>query len=467
MITSLALKTSTFEILKNHLFPGDGLEYAAIMLCHVGKGMYGSRLMVKEVIPIPGDKCKDQTQDFLSWPFAEYMDAERVTQVDKEGLSIITIHSHPQGLDEFSATDNKNDKMLLNSINGWFDDDRPNGSSIMLPDGSIKARTYNPSGKFSLMDSVTIVGEDIKIWKQSKSKIKLPDYAMRILQTFGKGTLELLRQLKVGVIGCSGTGSIVVELLARNCIGSLVLVDPDTVEEKNLNRITNTKKTDAKKGVHKVEALKKAIESMGMNVSVEIYKSDTFDSKVIESLTDCDILFGCVDSASGRYHLDCIANAYLIPYFDIGVYLQSDQRGSISHADAVVNYVHPENGSLLSREVYTSEQVTAERMRRDDRELYEKRTKEGYLVGIVEDQPAVISVNMQAACLAFNDFLARIHNFRVDDNSEFGNQKFRLVQGCYLNESGKGDSDPLFEKYTGMGEKSYLIQTLKKEQGIK
>jgi len=462
MNSSLALKESTFETLKKHLYPGDGLESAAIMLCHSGKGKGGFRLMVKEVIAIPAHECDKQSSTFLSWPFAKYMNTERIARIDKDELSVFTIHSHPSGFDDFSAIDDKNDKKLFGSICGWFDDDRPNGSSIMLPDGSIKARAYNVRGKnFFPVSSVSVVGKNIKIWKQKKAKDRVPDYAMRILQTFGKGTLSLLNQLKVGVVGCSGTGSIIVELLSRNCIGSLVLVDPDIIEEKNLNRIVNSRKTDAEKGVPKVEMLKKSIKSTGMNVIVGTYRSDTCNKDIIEALTDCDILFGCVDSATGRYHLECIASAYFIPYFDIGVYLEAGEEGGISQADAVVNYVHPESSSLLSRGIYMSQQVTAEGWKQSNRDYYEKQKKEGYLAGVAEDQPAVISVNMQAACLAFNDFLARIHSFRLDDNSEFESQRFQLVQGCYL-KSSQADADPFFEKYSGMGDRSLLVKNLKR-----
>lgn len=464
MRNSLAIRAATYQTLKKHLYPGNGLESAAIMLCHSGKGTYGFRLMVKEVLPIPSGKCKKQTSNYLSWPFAEYMNPEKISQIDREGLSVFTIHSHPGGYKNFSTVDNRNDKLLFGSINGWFDDNRLNGSSIMLPDGSIKARTCSGEGKFSPVNSVSVVGESIKIWKRERGKNKTEDYTLRISQTFGKGTLNLLRQLKVGVVGCSGTGSIVIELLARNCIGGLVIADPDIVEEKNLNRIVNTRKTDAKKGVSKVEALKKAVRAMGMNVNVDAYKGDTFDKNVIESLTDCDVIFGCVDSASGRYHLECMANAYLLPYFDVAVYLEADKEGGISQADAVSNYLHPENSSLMARKVYTSEQVTSERWERDDKEYYEKQKKDGYLEGVAEDQPAVMSVNMQAACLAFNDFLARIHNFRLDEHSEFETQRLQLVQGCYLNGNGGRGPDSVFKKYLGAGEKSLLIQNLKKAQ---
>ena len=46
-----------------------------------------------------------------------------------------------------------------------------------------------------------------------------------------------------------------VEQLARLGIGRLVLIDPDLIEEKNLNRILNSGKEDAYLGTPKVFAL--------------------------------------------------------------------------------------------------------------------------------------------------------------------------------------------------------------------
>lgn len=464
MKTSLTLKESTYKKLKKHLYPGSDLEFAAIMLCHYGQGKTGFRLMVKELILIPENKCNKQTSSYLSWAFAEYMTPEKIEQIDKEGLSVFTIHSHPNGYDRFSETDDKNDKEMFHAINHWFDDGRPNGSAVMLPDGKIIARIVCDNEKFNPVQKVSVVGENIKIWQQLRGKDTIPGYGLRVSQTFGKGTFNLLRELKVGVVGCSGTGSIIVELLMRNCIGKLVLVDPKTVEDKNLNRIINAKKMDAEGNIYKVEALKKAISEVGIDTQVDTYIKDTNNKEVIEALTDCDVIFGCVDSATGRYQLECIATAYFIPFFDIGVYLKADDKGGITHADVAAHYIHPENSSLITRGVYTSEQLTAEGWQKDDKDYYEKNRMVGYLEAVGEDQPAVISVNMQAACLGFNDFLARLHKFRLDDNSEFTIQKFQLVHGYYLNEKGEEEPAPVFKKYLGMGEKSFLIQHLKRSK---
>ena len=455
------LTESQHQRLYRHLHPGDGLESAAIILCHHGKAKDNLRLIANELIFIPANVCVKRTSTRLVWPFADYLPPEKITEIDKKGLSVMTIHSHPDGVNRFSSVDDKNDKPLFHSVCSWFDNDRPNGSSIMIPNGKIVSRLVTVDGKFLPILSVAAVGENIRIWKRSKKRPVFLDAGLRISQTFGKGTFDLLRNLRVGVVGCSGTGSILIELLARNCIGGLVIADPDCVEEKNLNRIINATKTDARKNNSKVGVLKRAIAKMGTGVRVDAYQAHTSDKKLIEVLMNCDVIFGCVDSAEGRYHLECIASAYWLPYFDVGVYLEADSNGTILQADAVAHYMHPENASLMSRGGYTSNQVTAETWYRTDRKHYEKQRAAGYLAAVGEDQPAVMSVNMQAACMAFNDFLARLHGFRLDRNDDFAIQRFRLAHGHYSNESSEYKSASVFDKYSGMGDRSFLIRKLK------
>ena len=262
----------------------------------------------------------------------------------------------------------------------------------------------------------------------------------------------------MGVVGCSGTGSIIIELLVRNCVGELVIVDNDVVEEKNLNRIINSTMSSARKKWPKVSTIKQAIRSIGLNTKVEAVQGLTDVPEVVRTLVDCDVIFGCVDSAFGRYHLDCLASAYLIPYFDVGVNLEADGKGGITAADAVSHYIHPEGDSLLSRGVYTMEQVTAENWQRTDPAYYQQQRMAGYLAAVGEEQPAVMSVNMQAACMAFNDFMARIHRYRFDDNREFASQRFRLVHGHHENTVDKEIPHSLLKKYMGTGDGSLLVK---------
>ena len=454
--TMLVITDSLHKKVKKHLLPGDGLEAAAVIFCHSGTGQKCHRLIAHEVFLVPYSDSKRKSH-VLKWNFAKCFSPDKITEIDKRGLSIITIHSHPDGEDDFSITDDRNDEEIFPSINNWFDDNRPNGSAVMLPDGSIFARIVDAKGKFHTMDSVASLGDNIQIWKNLKPS-KKTDYGQKIAQVFGGKTLDLLRSMRVGVVGCSGTGSIITELLARNCVGNLVVVDNDYMEPKNLNRIINGTMTDARKKQSKVSVIKNAVKRMGMGTRVEPYQSLSDSPDVVRALVDCDVIFGCVDSHFGRYHLDCIASAYHIPYFDVGVGLIADGKGGIEAADAVSHYMHPEGQDLFSRGGYTMEQVTAENYKRNDPERYKERKIADYLATVGEEQPAVMSVNMQAACLAFNDFMARIHPYRMDDNQEFAVQRFRIAHGHYMQNAADKQQSKLFEKWAGTGDNSILVK---------
>ncbi len=453
---SLVMTERRHETVFEYLFPGDGLEAAAVLLCNQGSGKRCQRLIVSEILCLPHTRSQRKSR-LISWPFEDYLTPEKISDIDRLGQSIITIHSHPNGYGLFSEIDNQNDRELFASVCNWFDDDRLNGAAIMLPDGAIRARTVDVNGEFSELESVSVVGNDIRIWKPEKQEGNTA-YQKKLSQTFGSKTLNLLRSLKVAVVGCSGTGSIIIELLTRNCVGELVIADGDTLEEKNLNRIVNSTTDGAKRRQPKVSALKQAIQKIGMGTKVDTYHALTDSPDVVAALIDCDVIFGCVDSAFGRYHLDCLASAYLIPYFDVGVHLEADGTGNITNADAVSHFIHPEGGSLLSRGAYTMEQVTAENWQRNAPDHHQRQQAAGYLAAVGDEQPAVMSINMQAACMAFNDFLARIHTYRFDDNHEFGTQRFRLVHGCYENDIDTGEPHPLFKRYTGTGDKSLLVK---------
>jgi len=455
---TLVMTSSEHLKIREYLFPGDGLETAGIILCNQGTGKYSQRLIFSEFITLPYE-FSDRKKYLLSWPFELYLNPEKITEIDRKKQSILTIHSHPNGWPHFSETDDHNDIELFESINSWFDDGRINGAAIMLPDGSIIARSVNLEGKFQKFHSVSVIGDTIKVWKNQTYKAST-DYEEKLAQTLGKDTLDKLRSSRVGVVGCSGTGSIIIELLVRNCVGQLVLIDDDVIEEKNLNRIVNSTLSDAMIGIKKVIAIKKGIKKIGLDTKVQVCPVKSNSPDAITALIDCDVIFCCVDNASGRYHLDCLASAYYIPLFDVGVNLEADGAGGIHSADAVAHYVQPEGNDLFSRGSYSMEQVNSEHWKKVDKEHYENRRIAGYLENVGEEQPAVISVNMQAACLSFNDFLARIHAYRMDPDQEYATQRFRFVHGSYETESEKGLGSPIFKRYMGTGDRSLLVRNL-------
>jgi len=326
-----------------------------------------------------------------------------------------------------------------------------------MDDGRMFGRVVTPEGEFTPLESITMVGDDIVTWSAQHAAPAVPEFGRRVAQTFGAGTFEKLRNLRIAVVGCSGTGSPVIEQLARNGVGALLLIDPDVIEEKNLNRIWNATRKDATARRAKVKVAQRAVKSMGLGTDVEVYDKNLFHDEVVRAIADCDVVFGCMDSIDGRYLLNKLATFYLIPYLDLGVKIEADGHGGVEQVCGSVHYLQPGGSSLLSRHVLTLEQVRAAGLRRTDPDAYQQQVKEGYIRGAQEDRPAVIQLNSLIASLAVNELLARLHPFRLDPNAEFAVTRISLSHGIFehtedgepcgvlARHAGRGDITPLLD----------------------
>ena len=451
---TLSLIESHYKRLHRLLFPGDGFESVAFALCRqrqVG-GSYG--LLVNEILSVP-EGCCERTADYIRWR-TDFLPGI-LEKAEKKGLSVLKVHSHPNGYADFSATDDISDNLFFNYIDCWASDDVPHASVIMFEDGRLIGRSFCNNG-FIPISCIKVVGNDIKFWFDNDSAPpKTPDrYGVRLAQAFGNKTYQLLRKIKIGVVGCSGTGSLVIEQLARNCIGSLVIVDPDRIEEKNLNRIPQATMDDARQNRFKVEIMADHINSMEFGTSVECFPEDLFSENVIKTLSTCDILFGCMDTVDGRHTLNKLATTYLIPYFDLGVKLLADGEGGVDYVCGTVHYLKPGGSSLLSRGVYTQERLRAEALKHSDPETYYDQFKAGYIEGVDEDKPAVISINMLIASFGVNELLARIIPYRNDSNAEYAIYRFSLNDGLFVHEP-DGPPCDVFKKWVGRGDTRPLL----------
>lgn len=452
MSSRLRIAQRHYDIVRHHLFPGDGKEAIALLLCGRREDNLHPVLTVREVAIVPYDECSMRTPDRVVWSTA-ILD-RLMSKIWKSGLSIVKIHSHPGGYEQFSPTDDESDSSLALSFDGLFREGLLHGSAVMLPDGFIFGRDLiggNIGGNFA---SVMIAGDDIRICIR-KTSIALRADDQRNRQAFGTGTIALLRSLRVAVIGCSGTGSVVIEQLARLGVGEFVLVDPDIIETKNLNRILNAFSDDADQKTPKVCVAKRMVDSLGRGQSVLPLQMNLDSVEAVRRVAECDIVFGCVDTAEGRNLANRVAAYYVLPFIDVGVRLVADDAGGVESVAGAVNYCKPGGSTLLERGAITSEQIRAEETRRADPARYQELRRQRYILGIEEERPAVISVNVFFAALAVNEFLARIHAFRNVVNSEFSTVRGDLCEfalsrepdeesrGHLLKEVGVGDCKPL------------------------
>ncbi len=432
MRVKLRLTQTDHRVLMAHLLPGDGLEAVAVALCGRRRSKTHHCLTVRTVVPIPYDECKVRAPDRVTWSTQRLVPLlEKAAQKD---LAILKIHSHPGGYNDFSSIDDASDTDLFNSIFGWTDSAFPHASAVMLPQGRMFGRAIMTDGAFQPLASILVPGDDLQFWIPEYGGA-LPSFSQRHAQLFGAGTTRRLREMSIAVIGCSGTGSPVIEQLARLGVGRLVIVDPDRVEEKNLNRILNATREDAYLRRPKVEVMARAIAAMGFGTELEIIAQDLATPRAIKAVAECDVVFGCMDGVEGRHLLNRLAAFYVLPYFDVGVKLEADGQGGVNEACGAVHYIRPDGATLQDRKVYNSGQLKASGLRRTDPKAYREQVKAGYIHGVAEDRPAVISINMQMASMAVNEFLARLHPYRYDENADSAVVRTSFIQGIEYREA--------------------------------
>ncbi|MBL4580206.1 MAG: ThiF family adenylyltransferase, partial [Gammaproteobacteria bacterium] len=277
---SVSISQNHYEELRDHLFPGDGKEAVSILLCSRRDGDRRHKLIVKEVYNIPYESCSLRTATQVTWSVDQI--ADLLEKSLSEELSVIKMHSHPTAYPDFSETDNRSDRELLPIVRSWVEHDFIHGSAVMLPSGEIFGRYMNSTEEFIPISSFCVAGDNIEFWYSTKNG-DARDFAASHSQIFGEGTFNRLNRLSIAIIGCSGTGSPLIEQLARLGVGEIVLVDDDVLEDRNLNRILNSTIEDAQNGAPKVEVIGQAISRIGIGTRVITHEKNLWDTSVVKS----------------------------------------------------------------------------------------------------------------------------------------------------------------------------------------
>ena len=112
-----------------------------------------------------------------------------------------------------------------------------------------------------------------------------------------KGISKKLKETRVCILGLGGLGSNVAVLLARAGIGSLKLVDFDTVEASNLNR---QQYRISHIGLKKTEVMKTIIKEINPFVEVETLDIKVDRKNIYSIIGDIEIVVEAFDSAETK-----------------------------------------------------------------------------------------------------------------------------------------------------------------------
>ena len=375
-------------------------ETGCLLLIARNSNQDNPSLIVNEVMHPSVNDITESATDGLVFS-ASYLRRALLT-VRKRGLAgFLTVHTHPLAMESvrFSGYDDAQDPLLMQNLH----DLEPGGTfgSLVLGRNCVAGRLWlRHSIEPVTMERLIVVGERIEEFPLSG--VPLPhveptELFDRALTLTGAGALSLLSKMKIGVVGAGGTGSLMIELLARAGAGEIVVFDFDLGEESNLNRVLHLRRSDVAAGRAKAERLQEAIAESGLPTKLVVVPGgDIRDSSVAADLAACDLLVGCVDRDWPRLVLCEVSYQYLIPLIDIGTEIGIADT-HIQSIDTRVSFVGPGRPCLLCAGIVSPERIRVEGY---DKEEQDRVLNLGYTADFRIKAPAVMDLNMRASSSA-------------------------------------------------------------------
>lgn len=138
--------------------------------------------------------------------------------------------------------------------------------------------------------------------KDSLDKNQIIKYSRQIImREIGKEGQEKLLNAKVLVVGAGGLGSSVLAYLVGAGVGTIGIVDFDSVDISNLHRQILYRNSNI--GEKKVYAAKKTLSKLNEDVTIHLYPERIDTENIEEMIQDYDIVVDALDNFSARYLL--------------------------------------------------------------------------------------------------------------------------------------------------------------------
>lgn len=463
---SLTMRQDHVENLKASLLQPDGCERAAYVLCREGSVVADPwdreahrKFLSCEVRAVPAEDVIESAPGHITWRTRSFVAALKAAKAD--GMTVAVVHSHPPGTDQFSEQDDRNELDLAQLAINRNGPDTNILSLVLTADNLLAGRIWLAPKKdgFASLRMIRVMGSDFALHYPERGHSLSPAAFHRQTLALGRAFNHDLAALRIGIVGCGGTGSATAMVLARLGAGQLVLIDNDIVDRTNLNRLHGARQSDADAMGVKVRVIADTIAELGLGVRIVPIEAWVGDDRCRDALKSCDIIFGCTDDNEGRLFLNRLAYYYLIPVIDMGLAIDVGDSDvpEVKAFDGRVTVLRPHAACLLCRNVISTEHARAESLRRANPSEYERQKVEAYVAGEGDPSPAVVTFTTEVATMAINEVIHRLQGFRgLGGSADNRVRKFHLMvdrlpshkrrEGCRICDRqtiwGRGDDEP-------------------------
>ena len=117
---------------------------------------------------------------------------------------------------------------------------------------------------------------------------------------FGAEGQQRLGSAAIAIVGCGALGTVQATLLARAGVGTIRLIDRDYVEESNLQRQILYTEADAREGLPKAEAARRALAAANSGIHIEAMVADLTPESAEELLGGISVILDGTDNFETR-----------------------------------------------------------------------------------------------------------------------------------------------------------------------
>lgn len=418
MRTELCVAQADIETLRQQLL-GVNTERCAVLLAAQSTRSDGRvRMLVREVI-VP-DQREYNSQSAVDAELSPLFVADVAKRAAKDKLALVFVHSHlDDDIPDFSPVDDRGEQPLrvfltTRGIAGHH-------TALVVSQGGMRARLLGMQEEVRVVS----IGSKRRVEFDPDLDGGLTSAAFdRQVRAFGAAGQKQLEKLRVAIVGLGGTGSIMAQQLVHLGIRDFILIDHDSIEETNLNRVVGAGRPDL--GASKAAIAARYIHAFSSDIKVEMVAGDVSRDSVARRLIDADVIMCCTDSHGSRSVIQQVSYQHLIPCIDMGSTIIQD-KGEVTGIFGRVQLLAPGLPCL-----WCSDLLDAAEIRRDMMNEAERRL-DPYIVGSREPAPSVISLNGTVVSLAVTMLLGIAVGAPIDATRLMYNARspaLRSVQGA-------------------------------------
>lgn len=395
--------------LRGHLLKPDSKERVAFSLLGRAEGdgrimYYGHRLLT-----IPDERCVEQ-HPYLVEPdpvvVVDCFDAYKQSYT----AAFMHAHSHPFcNVASFSGTDDAYLPGTVQSLQEYLkamESCRPCRFLRMVTgrhEGGFKIEVYDSQMRFAEdINEVRVIGtkglrriqrEDLA----ARASTSVPNLSEadkarldRNVRWLGEAGQTAIANTHIAIVGVGGVGTELVKICRGLGVKKYTLIDMDTVETANLNRLIWS---TADVGEYKVKVAKKFILAVIPDAEVAALTAPVESPEAQEALSQADVILAAVDNDSARLNLQVLAARTLKPLLDLGSGIQLECGSSkVKSMGAQVTLYVP-GGPCLACQGLDLKSV-------EDPDQRKARRRIGYIEGTDETPASVVTINSVIAGIA-------------------------------------------------------------------